>query len=122
MGYDLRRFNEAVDEELLCPICHAVLQDPLQIRSCEHAFCADCINEWLARSQSCPIDRSPIGELEDELISPPRILRNLLGRLEIECENAEHGCQLRVKLDCLEQHVLECEFSPKKAVACEHGL
>ena len=29
MGYDKTRFVGAVDEELLCPICKAVLEDPL---------------------------------------------------------------------------------------------
>ena len=105
MGFDLRRFLEAPDEELICPICRFVLQDPLQIRGCEHAFCATCIHEWLQRSQTCPIDRSSVENGEDDLISPPRILRNLLSRLEIECDNAEYGCTQRIRLDNLEQHL-----------------
>ena len=28
MGYDRRRFVGEVDEELICPICKAVLEDP----------------------------------------------------------------------------------------------
>ena len=37
-----------------------------------------CINEWLARVQTCPIDRMPIES--DQLKSVPRILKNLLCR------------------------------------------
>lgn len=31
MGYDLARFQGDVDEELICPICSGVLEDPLQV-------------------------------------------------------------------------------------------
>ena len=32
MGYDINRFQGDVDEELLCPICSGVLEEPLQVR------------------------------------------------------------------------------------------
>lgn len=32
MGYDLNRFQGEVDEELTCPICSGVLEDPLQVK------------------------------------------------------------------------------------------
>ena len=28
MGYEVTRFEGSVDEELICPICSAVLEDP----------------------------------------------------------------------------------------------
>lgn len=31
MGFDLERFQGDVDEELVCPICSAVLEDPVQV-------------------------------------------------------------------------------------------
>lgn len=31
MGYDINRFQGDVDEELLCPICSGVLEEPLQV-------------------------------------------------------------------------------------------
>jgi len=31
MGYDVNRFQGEVDEELTCPICSGVLEDPLQV-------------------------------------------------------------------------------------------
>lgn len=31
MGFDVTRFQGDVDEELLCPICSEVLQEPLQV-------------------------------------------------------------------------------------------
>jgi len=51
----------------------------------------------------------------------PRILRNLLARLSIKCDNAPQGCSSIVKLDSLAVHLNECEFNPKKPVSCEQG-
>ena len=39
MGFDIQRFPNCIDEELICSICGGVLQDPLQAPSCEHTFC-----------------------------------------------------------------------------------
>ena len=56
MGFDLQRFPNGIDEELICTgtenneqtshvslhlgaICGGVLQDPVQAPGCEHAFC-----------------------------------------------------------------------------------
>lgn len=119
MGYDIARFQGEVDEELLCPICSGVLEDPLQAPQCEHAFCKDCIGEWLARQHSCPVDRQPI--TPTDLKPVPRILRNLLSRLQISCDNASFGCTVVVKLDRLSIHQEECEHNPKRLVPCEQG-
>ena len=57
MGFDIQRFPNGIDEELICrstenderncntsrsllgAICGGVLQDPVQAPGCEHAFC-----------------------------------------------------------------------------------
>jgi hypothetical protein len=31
MGFDLNRFEGDVDEELICPICSQVLEEPVQV-------------------------------------------------------------------------------------------
>lgn len=33
MGFEIKRFQGDVDEELICPICSGVLEDPLQVCS-----------------------------------------------------------------------------------------
>jgi len=119
MGYDACRFQGEVDEELICPICSAVLEDPRLAPECEHAFCADCIHEWLNRQQTCPVDRRSITIAE--LKPVPRILKNLLSRLEIRCDNEEYGCTVVVKLDILTMHLKECDHNPKKPVGCTLG-
>jgi E3 ubiquitin-protein ligase NRDP1 len=39
--------------------------------------------------------------------------------LNITCEN--EGCTAVVKLDALPNHLVECDFNPKKLVECENG-
>ena len=34
MGFDSTRFEGEVDEELLCPICSFILEDPVQVKRC----------------------------------------------------------------------------------------
>jgi len=64
MGFDVNRFEGDVDEELICTICSSVLENPLQAPQCEHAFCSACINEWLTRQPTCPVDRASISANE----------------------------------------------------------
>src|SRR5256885_12068627 len=63
---DLRslEYVSAVNENLVCPICHVALVDPI-ITSCEHIFCRDCLEEAYTISQSCPVDRLPLRKPED---------------------------------------------------------
>ncbi|CAO1391773.1 unnamed protein product [Diamesa serratosioi] len=119
MGFDLTRFQGDVDEELICPICSSVLEEPLQVISCEHAFCRSCIQEWLSRQPTCPVDRNPITTAN--LRTVPRILRNLLSRLNINCDNQLYGCTQVLKLDALNSHLEECEHNPKRPLPCENG-
>nr|SVE69843.1 EOG090X07HG [Eubosmina coregoni] len=119
MGIEINRFQGEVDEELLCPICGSVLENPLQAPNCEHAFCSACIHEWLSRQPTCPVDRQNI--TPPQLKPVPRILRNLLYRLQLTCDNAVYGCTAVLKLDVLQNHVSECEFNPKRPVPCELG-
>lgn len=95
------------------------MSDVLQAQVCEHAFCRACINEWIARQPTCPLDRTPITSAQ--LRPVPRILRNLLSRLCINCDNSVYGCQLIVKLDSLVGHLKECQHNPKRPVSCEQG-
>ncbi|KAG1714583.1 E3 ubiquitin-protein ligase NRDP1 [Nymphon striatum] len=119
MGYEVTRFEGDVDEELICPICTGVLEDPLQAPQCEHAFCSSCIQKWLSQQNTCPVDRQNI--TFSQLKPVPRILKNLLSRLIISCDNTHCGCTEVVKLDQLRQHIEECEHNPKRPVPCELG-
>ena len=117
MGYESDRFTGEVDEELKCPICCMVLSDAVQAPQCEHTFCHDCISSWLTRQSSCPVDRQPLSR--SDLKPAPRVLRNLLAKLELRCDF--DGCQQVVKLELLQAHRDGCDFNPDKSVMCSKG-
>ncbi|XP_072380142.1 E3 ubiquitin-protein ligase NRDP1 [Diabrotica undecimpunctata] len=119
MGFEINRFQGTVDEELVCPICSGVLEDPIQALVCEHAFCKACITEWISRQPTCPVDRQIV--TSPQLRPVPRIIRNLLSRLCITCDNAQYGCTRVLKLDALTTHLEECEHNPKRPLPCEQG-
>ena len=120
MGYDPERFTCPVNQELICTICFGVLEDPLEVPDCEHAFCKACIHTWLVDHQECPMSRC-CSLTRNQLNQAPRILKNLLSELTIKCEYAAVGCEGVVTLDQLQSHLSQCEHNPKRQVSCESG-
>ncbi|XP_036620974.1 E3 ubiquitin-protein ligase NRDP1-like [Trichosurus vulpecula] len=119
MGYDRARFLGDVDEDLICPICHGVLEEPVQAPNCEHAFCNTCITQGSSWQQICPVDGSVV--TIPHLRPIPRIMRNMLSKLQITCNNAVSGCSAILRLDNLMTHLISCEHNPKCPVACKQG-
>ncbi|KAK2702905.1 E3 ubiquitin-protein ligase NRDP1-like [Artemia franciscana] len=119
MGINIDRFVGDVDSNFVCSICNDVLEDPLQAPKCEHSFCKLCILTWLNTNHSCPLDRKKLTVVDLRPVS--RILRSLLLRLTLTCNNQIHGCPAIVVLEQLETHLLECSFDPKRLVSCNSG-
>ena len=66
MGFDTARFVDEVDAELICSICHGVLEDPRQVYISEgiasltqfivhafHVLQCSCVNLIVVRGQRC---------------------------------------------------------------------
>ncbi|EDV99486.1 E3 ubiquitin-protein ligase NRDP1 [Drosophila grimshawi] len=119
MGFDQSLIVGHVDEELLCPICADVLEEPLQSSGCEHAFCRFCIETWMNEKHICPVDRSDL--LPVHLVTVPRFMRNMLGRLKIKCCFSENGCSALMPLEQYRRHVENCQSNPKVEVLCTKG-
>ncbi|RWS15786.1 E3 ubiquitin-protein ligase NRDP1-like protein [Dinothrombium tinctorium] len=117
-GYDTERFISKVNEEFVCSICLAVLKNPI-CDACEHYFCEECIHSWLGatsrRLRKCPLSNE---EISINTLKPvPRIVRNLLGRLELKC--AFDGCEKIVTYNEIDHHETNCTFNPENNVQCE---
>ncbi|XP_078046280.1 E3 ubiquitin-protein ligase NRDP1-like [Augochlora pura] len=119
MGFSVNRFLSEVDQELICVICSGVLEDPVQIPECEHTFCRTCIHEWMKRQGTCPLDHTTT--TSEHLRAAPRILRNMLTRLCITCDNIMYGCKAVVKLDSLVSHLEQCEYNLERPMLCKQG-
>lgn len=110
IGYDDKRFPNAVEEDFHCPICLNVFKEPMQCRSNEHHFCKPCISRHLENCETCPSCREEL--TFDTLRKPSRFLSKSLSSLRICCEFTDRGCKQVLLLDELTSHVAECSFSP----------
>lgn len=105
-------------DHVLCPIGKQVLNDPVQI-FCEcavHTYCKECIVNWMLTDpqRKCPICKKSVNFDYDKLPKEV-VLSNLIGELEMKCENVIHNCDWVGKKKDLEQHLKECKF---QEVAC----
>lgn len=121
MGYNNDIFEEQVDDELRCPICDNVLENPMQGIECEHLFCKECILQWLKSSLFCPLDHKQL--LPSQLQQPPNIILKLLNNLKIKCNYYGFGCSTKLKLGDLNEHNEICAFNPStNPILCQNKL
>ena len=120
-GYDDSRFEKDVDENFHCSICYNVLKEPRMCRNNEHIFCLDCITEHLkVNSKTCPECNEHLSL--DTLRKAPRVLRNYLCKLKINCDHASRGCSQFTCLEELETHVSNCGYAPVLCSNAECGM
>lgn len=105
MGYDVNRFQEDV-EDFLCPVCFDVLNDPIELKKCEHIFCRHCIVKWFHEHPTCPVDREQIKE--SHLRQTSRFFRQQYSRLKIRCQYVGKGCAELVPIVNITEHESIC--------------
>ncbi|XP_029926244.1 probable E3 ubiquitin-protein ligase TRIM8 isoform X2 [Myripristis murdjan] len=92
---DPERWKDSFEEELLCPICLTVFDEPVQL-PCKHNFCKDCISEAWARDTAavrCP-------ECNHDYIQKPALERNIKLANIVERFNALSTEKSPATLDC----------------------
>ncbi|XWX00574.1 hypothetical protein V2A60_008595 [Cordyceps javanica] len=99
------------DTNLLCPICHDPLVDPVTT-PCDHTFCYRCIRRSIASSPSgtaCPIDREPL--FWADCFSAARLIRTQLNGLLVKCPYTNRGCTKELRREMIEKHASsECRY------------
>lgn len=108
MGLDANLFVGKVDEELICKICLAVFENPVNT-SCGHTFCRECITQWLESSRCCPIDKKI---LDQEKFTEVRALEGLIRKLLMKCKYESSGCKYSSSRYQLSAHEKECTHRP----------
>lgn len=118
MGLDLEYFiyPERISNQLICPICTQVLDNPVQTPS-EHLFCEDELLEWMTRSQKCPVTNAKLDPLS--ITKPGRIIRGMLAELERYCINKDEGCKWQGQNDQLSVHLKSCDKRSKEVMIKE---
>lgn len=108
--YSLTYVSEP-DSNLLCPICHDPLVDPVTT-PCDHTFCYRCLRRSIASSPSgsaCPIDRDAL--LWSDCFSAARLVRTQLNSLIVKCPHRNRGCTQELRRELIEKHATaECRF------------
>ena len=90
-------------------------------RNNEHIFCLACISEHLkVNSETCPECNEHLSL--DTLRKAPRVLRNYLCKLKINCDHASRGCAQFICLQELETHVSNCGYAPVLCSNVECGM
>ncbi|CAH1791307.1 unnamed protein product [Owenia fusiformis] len=117
MGFGVHRFPSAIDQNLLCGICSAVLEDAV-LTPCGHSFCIRCLQTWLTRPgviSTCPECRTETGSND---IRPIHSIRNFINGLNIECDHSDRGCKAVVHLERMKAHLETCSFVPVDCAGC----
>ncbi|CAG0895992.1 unnamed protein product [Cyprideis torosa] len=114
------RFVTPPPNEFCCCICTEVLNDPVEISSCDHLYCRSCITTWLQTKPSCP--QCQRDATESSLKEANRYLRSYIGNLHVYCP--EKDCNKIMAISELEHHLESCgkrEGTTAKCDRCGHG-
>jgi hypothetical protein len=71
----------AIPEGLCCSICSDTLFEPMRTPR-HHVFCRACIESWLQREKTCPLDKKPL--IARDLASD-RFVGNILDDYRVRC-------------------------------------
>ena len=112
----MERFKGEVGQDLLCPFCSKVLQQPV-VGGCGHTFCKECLEKYLARKRvECPVCNAKLSK--EEATEPQEELVKQLEKLSLNCSHQKSGCEAVVDYFKLEEHLeKEC---PLRLVPCRH--
>ncbi len=116
MGFEVERFPEEVDEELICPFCNKVLQQPVS-GGCGHTYCKECLDKYIARKRDeCPVCQSKL--TTEGATEPEENLVKKLAKLSLHCSHHKSGCQDVVEYFKLDEHLQkECLL---RLLPCKH--
>ncbi|CAG0888707.1 unnamed protein product [Cyprideis torosa] len=110
--YPTELFLDPVYNDFICSICLNVLYNPMETFECNHLFCGRCIQDWVKKQPTCPIERTNI----TSLVKPATSLLRVLGNLKLTCP--EQGCNDVVYFAEIMKHR---EICVARTTPCERG-
>jgi hypothetical protein len=89
-------------EPVKCPICLSEFstQEVGTPDSCNHSFCADCLQEWSDNSNTCPVDR----QVYDAILVRAYLRGEVVRRIHVESRRQQVGEEVTEYMD----HCEEC--------------
>ena len=120
MGFDkdfIQTEKVCVKNNLVCPICLELLEDPKDLKGCQHTFCHRCISLWIGKfgfDAECPVCRHGIKSISD-VVETHRFIRNALSEIEFKCS---FGCGKVVSHEKYRKHIQFCQDNPSNFIEC----
>ena len=103
----------SVDEDLICAVCHDVLDDPVLACKADHPFCRKCFLAWDKKNKTCAMCRQPTQMREDP------DLRASVDKQTAYCKHCSWVGELKEAHVCTEEPVdrsmYECKYRPSGA-------
>ena len=104
--------DEKVLEELICPICLCIFDNPILELPNQHIFCEKCLDSYLEKNNIKEFPKCPICK---ELITStiqPKILNNILSALQMKCSEKYENEECDFKGNVIEYyaHIKKCEL------------
>jgi hypothetical protein len=93
--------GEMLEQNLKCPICFNIVEEPFETSCCGHLFCNKCIKG--IKKMSCPICRSNRVNFREN-----SFVKNLLNTM---CSKCPYGCGSSIPLGNIKYHRYQCKVS-----------
>ncbi|ORX63024.1 hypothetical protein DM01DRAFT_1331118 [Hesseltinella vesiculosa] len=106
---------DELNPELLCGICHDLLDNPMQVHCAEdHMFCYNCILNY--GKSSCP---SCMESLNNSNFQLSKFAKRQISRLRIKCPSHALGCTWEGALE--DDHIQQCSYQMTPCPNSNHG-
>lgn len=102
MGYDRDHFICHPSDNLMCHICHDIVEDSVNFGVCHytHIFCHDCADSWKSQfslGSTCPSCRAKVTNAY-----PDWSTRNVVESMEVTCLNVNYNTERDDSIDDIE--------------------
>jgi len=87
-----------LEQNLKCPICWNIAEEPFESSCCGHVFCHSCSMQIIEKK--CPICRNTSMNFRKNFLA-----KRLLEEIKIKCH---YGCDEQIKINKMKEHRYEC--------------
>ena len=92
---------EGIEEDITCPICQGIINDPYFCNKCQNNFCNKCIKTWEQKNQNCPFRCNNPNYTYNLFLN--KIFSELL---KFKCQK---GCDEVISYKDIENHYKNCK-------------
>lgn len=92
---------EGIEEDITCPICQGIINDPYFCNKCQNNFCNKCIKTWEQKNKKCPF------KCKNPKYTHNLFLNKIFSELlKLKCQK---GCDEVISYKDIENHYKNCK-------------